>query len=45
MIYFIISFAISIVSIPFFGKLAIKYNVVEKKERSIPYLGELTLVK
>jgi UDP-N-acetylmuramyl pentapeptide phosphotransferase/UDP-N-acetylglucosamine-1-phosphate transferase len=43
MIYFIISFAISIVSIPFFGKLAIKYNVVEKKERSIPYLGGMGL--
>ncbi|MBO8139351.1 MAG: hypothetical protein J7J43_05610 [Thermosipho sp. (in: Bacteria)] len=43
MIYFVISFAISIVAIPFFGKLAIKYNILEKKERSIPYLGGMGL--
>ncbi|SHH45827.1 hypothetical protein [Thermosipho atlanticus] len=43
MLYFLISFAISIILVPIFGKLALKYNFVEKKERVIPYLGGMGL--
>ncbi|MDK2840291.1 MAG: hypothetical protein PWP54_968 [Thermosipho sp. (in: thermotogales)] len=39
MLYFILSFAISVVVIPLFGKLAIKYHITDQKEKSIPYLG------
>ncbi|MBO8161504.1 MAG: hypothetical protein H0Z24_07695 [Thermosipho sp. (in: Bacteria)] len=39
MVYFLISFAISVIAIPVFGKFAVKYKLTTKEEKTVPYLG------